>query len=35
MITGLYFSILGYRFFRPTLGLVGFVFFGKYAAALR
>ncbi|KAI8059837.1 hypothetical protein BDF21DRAFT_370083 [Thamnidium elegans] len=27
IIFGLYFSILGYRFFRPTLGLVGFVFF--------
>ncbi|CAO3651716.1 unnamed protein product [Mucor hiemalis] len=27
IIVGLYFSILGFRFFRPTLGLVGFVFF--------
>lgn len=29
VIFGLYFSILGYRFFLPTLGLVGFIFFGN------
>jgi hypothetical protein len=28
ILAGLYFQILGFRFFRPTLGLVGFVFFG-------
>ncbi|KAI8070585.1 uncharacterized protein B0P05DRAFT_442460, partial [Gilbertella persicaria] len=27
VIVGLYFAIFGYRFFRPTLGLIGFVFF--------
>ncbi|KAI9484799.1 hypothetical protein BDB00DRAFT_878418 [Zychaea mexicana] len=27
IIIGLYFMIFGYRYFRPTLGLVGFVFF--------
>jgi len=29
ILVGLYFQILGFRFFRPTLALVGFVFFGK------
>ncbi|KAI9272963.1 hypothetical protein BDA99DRAFT_499644 [Phascolomyces articulosus] len=27
ILIGLYFMIFGYRYFRPTLGLVGFVFF--------
>ncbi|CAO0797414.1 unnamed protein product [Mucor circinelloides] len=27
ILVGLYFQILGFRFFRPTLALVGFVFF--------
>ncbi|CDS03828.1 hypothetical protein LRAMOSA06783 [Lichtheimia ramosa] len=27
IIIGLYFMVFGFRFFRPTLGLVGFVFF--------
>lgn len=29
MIIGLYFLILAFRFFRPTMALVGFIFFGR------
>ncbi|KAI8072953.1 hypothetical protein BC940DRAFT_292019 [Gongronella butleri] len=29
VIIGLYFAIFGYRFFRPTMALVGFVFFAE------
>lgn len=32
IIIGLYFMVFGFRFFRPTLGLVGFVFFGKLSS---
>jgi hypothetical protein len=29
MIIGIYFMVFGFHFFRPTLALTGFVFFGK------
>ncbi|KAI8340135.1 hypothetical protein BC941DRAFT_241002 [Chlamydoabsidia padenii] len=29
MIIGLYLAVFGYRFFRPTMGFVGFVFFAS------
>ncbi|ORZ10853.1 hypothetical protein BCR42DRAFT_422196 [Absidia repens] len=29
MIIGLYLAVFGYRFFRPTMGLIGFVFFAS------
>ncbi|ORX49151.1 hypothetical protein DM01DRAFT_1338340 [Hesseltinella vesiculosa] len=29
MIIALYFAIFGYRFFRPTLALIGFIFFAE------